>query len=284
MSGFLASKPMLTLWLMLCLLTGLSSEVNADDHPLVVGVLPTLSPRVLLGNYQPFRMYLEQNLKRPVEMVTAKNFTVFHQNAMAGNYDVVITAAHLARLAQVEGQFLPMATYQSSNRAMLMTSKAAPLKSVSQLKGNTIATLDRSALIVSQTLLWLKDKQLQIGKDYRLLETSSHNSAAYSVLSGESALAIVSPAGLKQMPLDIQEGLQIFASLPPVPALMWIAHPRISSEVPRLKAVLLAFTPQSPEGKQFFDKTGYQNMRDITEEEMKSLDPHLPYLKQHLEQ
>lgn len=284
MSGFLASKSMRASWLVFCLITLVSFKVAAHEQPLVIGILPTLSPRVLLGNYQPFRIYLEQTLEQPVEMVTAKNFKVFHQNTMSGHYDMVVTAAHLARLAQVEGRFLPLATYQSTNRALLMTSRAAPLNSVAQLRGNAVATLNRSALIVSQTLLWLEDKQLQFGKDYRLLETSSHNSSAYSVLSGESALAIVSPAGLKQMPPDTQQGLRIFASLPPVPAMMWLANPRISSEVPRLKAVLLGFSPHLLEGKRFFDKTGYQNMREITDEEMNSLDLHLPYLKQHLGQ
>lgn len=284
MSGLLTSKSLLASWLTACLFSLVSFRVSADTHPLVVGILPTLSPRVLLGNYQPFRIYLEQILKRPVEMVTAKNFTVFHQNTMAGNYDVVVTAAHLARFAQMEAGFTPMVTYQSTNRAMLMTSRATPLKSVALLKGQTVATLDRYALIVSQTVLWLADKQMQIGKDYQMLETSSHNSAAYSVLSGESALAIISPAGWKQMPVDIQEGLQVFASLPPVPALMWLAHPRIGNDLQALRSAVLSFSPQLAEGKQFFDKTGYQHMREITEEEMKSLDRHIPYLKQHLGQ
>lgn len=250
----------------------------------MVGVLPTLSPRVLIGNYQPFRLYLEQALKRPVELVTATNFSAFHQSTMAGKYDLVVTAAHLARLAQIEGRYSPLATYQSANRAILMTSQSAPLKSTKDLRGTTVATLDRSALIASQTLIWLQERELQLGKDYKLLETSSHNSAAYSVLSGESALAIVSPAGLKQMPADIQEGLQVFATLPPVPAMMWLASPRMASAVPHLKSVLLAFSPTLTKGKQFFDKTGYIDMREITPEEMKSLDIYIPYLKQHLGQ
>ena len=282
MRGILKSEFRLACWLAICLLTLISCRVGAENRPLVVGILPTLSPRVLIGNYQPFRTYLEQSLQRPVEMVTAKNFTMFHQNTMTGHYDVIVTAAHLARLAQLEGRFVPLATYQSTNRALLLTSKAAPLTSIAQLHGSTIATLDRSALIVSQTSLWLEDKQLQLGKDYKLLETSSHNSAAYSVLSGESALAIVSPAGWKQMPPEMQQGLQTFASLPPIPALIWLANPRIASDVPRLKTVLLGFSPQMAAGKQFFDITGYQNMRDIPEDEMKSLDRHLPYLKLHL--
>lgn len=257
-------------------------RLAAQENPLVVGILPTLSPRVLIGNYQPFRLYLERSLKRPVELVTATNFTVFHQSTMAGKYDLIVTAAHLARLAQMEARYSPLATYQSVNRAVLLTSQASPLKSIKDLSGTTVATLDRSALIVSQTVIWLQEQGLQLSKDYRLLETSSHNSAAYSVLSGESVLAIVSPAGLKQMPADIQGGLQVFATLPPLPALMWLANPRLESAVPRLKSVLLAFSPTLAEGKEFFDKTGYMNMREITPEEMKSLDPYIPYLKQHL--
>lgn len=257
-------------------------RLAAQENPLVVGILPTLSPRVLIGNYQPFRLYLERSLKRPVELVTATNFTVFHQGTIAGKYDLIVTAAHLARLAQMEAGYSPLTTYQSVNRAVLLTSQASPLKSIKDLSGATVATLDRSALIVSQTVIWLQEQGLQLSKDYRLLETSSHNSAAYSVLSGESVLAIVSPAGLKQMPADIQGGLQVFATLPPLPALMWLANPRLESAVPRLKSVLLAFSPTLAEGKEFFDKTGYMNMREITPEEMKSLDPYIPYLKQNL--
>ena len=258
--------------------------VVAQGGPLVVGVVPTLSPRVLLNNYQPVRTYLEQTLKRPVEMVTATDFATFHESTMAGEYDVVVTAAHLGRLAQVEARYLPLATYKATNRAMLITSKSAPLKSMSELKGRTVATLDRSALIVSQALLWLQARNLQERRDYQLLETSSHNSAAYSVSSGESALAIVSPAGWKQMPASIRDDLQVFSTLPSIPGLMWLAHPRLTQEVPRLKSTLLTFSPNLPAGKQFFEVTGYQDLREISLDEMKSLDPYLPFLKQHLGQ
>lgn len=280
MSKFLAYRS----WLLGFLIVFHTLPASAQPTPLVVGLLPTLSPRVLIQNYQPFRLYLERTLKRPVELVTATNFTAFHQSTMAGKYDLVVTAAHLGRLAQIKGRYSPLATYQSVNRAILMTSKSAPLKFTKDLRGTAVATLDRSALIVSQALIWLQEQDLQLGKDYKLLETSSHNSAAYAVLSGESPLAIVSPAGLKQMPADLQDKLQVFATLPPLPALVWLANPRMASEVPRLKSVLLAFSPTLDEGKEFFDKTGYLNMRGITPLEMKSLDPYISYLKQHLGQ
>lgn len=280
MSKFLAYKS----WLLAFLIACYALPASAQPAPLVVGVLPTLSPRVLINNYQPFRLYLEKTLKRPVEMVTATDFATFHKSTMAGDYDIVVTAANLGRLAQVDAGYLPLATYKSTNRALLMTSKASPLKSIGDLRGESVATLDRFALVAGQARVWLEEQGLHERLDYQLLETSSHNSAGYSVLSGESTLAIISPAGWKQMPANIRDGLQVYATLPAVPGIMWLASPDLTREVLRLKSALLVFSPSLPEGKQFFEVTGYQGMREITPEEMKSLDLYTVYLKKHLGQ
>lgn len=280
MSKFLAYISWLVAFLIACQIL----PVNAQSAPLVVGVLPTLSPRVLINNYQPIRLYLEQTLKRPVALVTAKDFTTFHKSTMAGDYDIVVTAAHLGRLAQVDAGYLPMATYKSVNRALLMTSKASPLKSIRDLRGQTVATLDRFALIAGQARVWLQEQGLHERLDYQLLEASNNNSAGYSVLSGESTLAIISPAGWKQVPADIRDGLQVYATLPPLPSLMWLTSPHLSREIPHLKSVLLAFSPGIPQGKQFFEVTGYQGMREVLPEEMKSLDIYTVYLKKYLGQ
>ena len=271
-------------WLLACLLAVFPLRLVAQETPLVVGILPTLSPRVLLSNYQPIRSYLEKTLRRPVEMVTAKDFSTFSKSTARGDYDIVVTAAHLARLAEVESGYLPLVTYKAPNRAMLLTSSKAPLHNIQNLRGHTVATLDRSALITSQTLIWLKEQGLQEPEDFKLIETSSHNSAAYSVLSGESVLAITSPGGWRMMPANIKDRLKLLTSLPPLPSMMWLAHRRLIKEAPNLRSVLLDFSPDLPEGKQFFDASGYQGMREITPQEMKSLDPFIPYLKQHLGQ
>ena len=62
------------------------------------------------------------------------------------------------------------------------------------------------------------------------------------------------------------------------------ANPRLIREVPEIKSALLAFSPQMPEGKQFFEATSYQDMRAITAEDMKSFDSYTVYLKQQLGQ
>lgn len=272
----------LSCWFVAALIALLPLRVVAQEKPLVVGLLPTLSPRVLITNYQPLRIYLEKQLKRPVEMVTATDFEAFHKSTMTGEFDVVVTAAHLSRFAQTEAGYIPLAAYQASNHAMLVSPKANPVQSIEQLRGHKLATLDRYALISMQTRVWLEKQGLVENRDYQLLETSSHNSAVYSVLSGESKLAIIAPGGYKMMPASMQDSIVTLVKLPPIPMVMWIAHPRMRDEAPALRASLLAFSTQLAEGKQFFEATGFQGMREISTQEMKALDQYLPYLKQHL--
>ena len=258
------------------------AQVTAQAKVLQVGILPTLSARALLKNYQPLQLYLERELKRPVELSTAPDFRTFYSNTIEGKYDVVVTAAHMARLAQTEAKYVPLASYKAVNRAILLEAKDKPLRSIQDLKGKALAFGDRNALIVSQTLHYLLEQGLREGVDYTLLETQSHNSAAYSVQSHQSILAITAPSGFKNIPDAIKDSVQVYATLPELPSLTWMAHPRMASEVPMIKAALIGFTSNSEEGRQFFEATGYIGLRDISNVEMKLLDPYAKELRDML--
>jgi len=268
----------------LCLVLAMASNgVLAQDSVqgkvLQVGVLPTLSARVLLKNYQPLQIYLERELKRPVELTTARDFRTFHFNTIEGKYDVVVTAAHLARLAQTEAKYVPLAGYKASNGAVLIDARDQPLRSVQDLKGKTLAFGDRNALNVIQAVRYLRERGLREDVDYTLLETSSHTSAAYSVQNHQSALAVTSPSGYKNIPDAIKGSVKVFALLPAIPSLTWMAHPRVATEVPRIKAALLGFTSGTEEGRQFYEATGYIGMREVTSDEMKALEPYAQLVK-----
>jgi len=247
----------------------------AETHVLKIGLLPVLSARVLLTNYQPLRAYLERELQQPVELVTATDFRTFHLSTIAGEYDAVVTAPHFARLAQIDAKYIPLASYRSANRAILITAKDRPLRSLNDLRGQSLAIPDRHAMVVSQALYWLREQGMQAGTDYKLVETPSLNSAAYSVQNHQSVLAVMAPTGMKQMPDSIKDSIQIFANLPELPSsLIWMAHPRIAAQVPQIKSALFKLTTAIPEGAQFLEATGYVGLRDITSDEMKALDPY----------
>lgn len=242
----------------------------ASGTLLRVGVLPTLSPKVLLTNYQPLRVYLERELKQPVELLTAPDFRRFHQDTMAGDFDLLVTAPHLARLAQVEAGFTPVATYLSANRAILITSRSKPLKKVGELRGGTLAIFDPLGLIVFEAEQWLEDQGLVVGRDYRPQVFPSHNSVGQSVQQGDSPLGVISPAGLRQLPPEIAAQIEVFRELPQMPALIWIVHPR-TGNVERFQTLLLRFA-DTPEGKRFYAGNAYKGMRLPTPEEMRALD------------
>ncbi|MBT9568044.1 MAG: phosphate/phosphite/phosphonate ABC transporter substrate-binding protein [Thiobacillus sp.] len=240
-------------------------------QPLKVGVLPTLSTKTLLTNYEPLRQYLERELHHPVILLTSVSFSRFHHDTLAGDFDLAVTAPHLARVAQLDAGFLPIATYLSANRAVLITAKHPPVKDFDELRGRSLAIFDPLALVVLQTQDWLEDRGLQSGRDYRSVVYPSQNSVGFSVIQNESLIGVTSPAGLRQYPAELLDKIQVFAELPRAPALIWVVHPQRSREADRFKAALLRFA-DTPEGAQFYGGNAYKGMRAVTADELRLLD------------
>lgn len=240
--------------------------------PMVVSVLPTLSAKALLTQYQPVRVYLERELQRTVDMRSAPDFKRFHADTLAGNVDVVLTAAHLARHAQTQAGYVPLATYTSPNQPILVMALKQPVKAIAELRGHTLAVFDPAALVVLEVQQWLSEQGLQAGRDYRVSVFPSHASVAHAVLNGEAQLGVTATVGWNLYAPGLKEQVGVFESLPSVPALVWMAHPRLAAQAPQLKATLLALG-QSAEGRQFFASNGYRGLREVEERELARLDP-----------
>jgi len=239
--------------------------------PIQVSILPTLTAKALLTQYHPLRVYLERELQRPVDMRTAPDFKRFHAETLAGNVDLVLTAAHLARHAQTESGYVPLATFTSPNQPMVVMSQRKPVQSVAELRGHALAVFDPVALVVLEVQQWLADQGLQAGRDYKVAVFPSHASVAHAVMAGDALLGVTATVGLNLYTAEMKEQLRVFAERPSVPALVWMLHPRQSSEAPRVKAALLAFG-QATEGKQFFTSNGYRSLRAVEDRELAALD------------
>ena len=105
----------LTLWMpMLFAILAPLATVSAQPAgaPFTIGVMPNLSARVILTNYQPMRAYFERELKRPVEIFTAGDLRSFSQQTQRGDFALAVTAANLGRLAQLDAKWEPLAIYE----------------------------------------------------------------------------------------------------------------------------------------------------------------------------
>lgn len=275
-------RRMLTLLGSLACLASLSLHLQAQEASLKLGLMPYLNTRTLIQNYQPLATSLGKELGQPVQLETAQDFDNFLQRTFRGDYDLILIAPHYARLAEVEHGYKPILIHKTPIRAVLVTPRQQPLASLQDLKGQTLAIHERSAIVPILGVSWLKDQGLEENRDYQFTQTVTHSSALLHVQNGRARAAMVSHATLAQAPAELQQSVEIAHEYARIPGLYLMAHPRLP-EARRLaiKKALLNFE-QSPEGQYFFQTTTHGGYREATPDDARLLDRSLPETRRQL--
>lgn len=261
---------------------GLAEEKPAASRPLSVGLMPYLSTRTLLANYQPIAMALETALKQPVQLLTAPDFDTYVKRVVDGEYDIALLAPHFARLAIREYDYTPLLLHKAPIRGVLVSNRNQPLTSFNDLRGQNIAIVDRSALLVIAGAVTLADNGLKENADYRFVETVSHSSALHNAITGKARAALVSYSTLVLAPPELQRDATVWRDIASIPGQVYIAHSRIPpARQQAVKAALQAFE-KTAEGQQFFEKTKHGGFREMTNEDNALLDRLLPETRRQL--
>ena len=251
-------------------------------RPLTIGLMPYLSTRTLMASYQPIAVALEQELKQPVQLQTAPDYDTFIKRVLDGEYDVALLAPHYARLATREFGYNPLLVHKAPIRGVLVTGRSKPLSSAEDLRGQTIAVAERSALLVIVGALILSDEGVKEGSDYQFAETVSHSSALHNAISGKSRAALISYSTLILAAPELQRDAVIWRELSTIPGQFYIAHNRIPTERQKaIKSALQAFE-KTADGQQFFEKTKHGGFRDPNREDGEFLDRLLPETRRQI--
>lgn len=249
-----------------------------------IGIFPYLSPRALLSQNAPMRDYLEVQMGRPVNLSTAPSFRDVYERTRSGDYDVVILPPHLARLAQVEAEYIPFAVYSKVLKGVIAVRRDSPYHKVEDLNGKHLVAPDRIAIVTFIGVQYLREHGLQAGVQYTLSTSTSHSSAAYSVTQKEFDAVITERVAFGQIPGDVRAKLRVLATMGNTPHVMFLAHPRLGKEqIDRLQAAVLRFGNETPEGKQLMEKSGFDGIRAVTEADLRAMDVYLPDLRRILE-
>jgi phosphonate transport system substrate-binding protein len=249
------------------------AEDLASAKPLEVGIVPYISARAVIANFEPMRLYLEQSLGRPVRIYTANGFKQFFLNAQKGDYDLVISAAHIARLLQKENKFIPIVKFSPGVHSLFMTKLNSPLKSPRELRGQVIAVPDQLSFAAIVGTSWLSEKGLKAETDYKILEVPSFPSALLAVQKGEAVAAISVPPVLAQIPKELRDSLRVLADAGEFLQFIFLTHPRLGSQTSSLLGKeLLRFAQETDEGKQFLVGTGFGTIVPALSNDMNSLD------------
>lgn len=265
--------------LTLCTLCGF----NVQAQPLRIGVLPYLSPRSLFLEFAPLRSFLAGELKQEVELQTARDLPHFLQRTHAGDFDLVISAPHFARLAQTQHGFVPLVAIRADFYALLLVPKDAPAQTLRELKGKTLHLPHRLSFVSLQIEDFLRQRGLNPERDVHLLYYSTDNNAILATEQSSGDAGAAQRSVFENMPKDITAQLRILGSTQSALSLVILAHPRMAA--PALQTLQLALNkfPYSLEGLSFF-QASHAEFSPADAAIMTSLDGYLPRLKLRLEQ
>lgn len=258
-------------------LAALPTALLAAGGPtLEIGVLPNVSARVLLAQYAPLREYLTRELGRAVQVSTGPTWASFHQRTLGGDYDLIVTAANLARLAQLDGGHVPLLSYLPSIRALLVCTTQRPIRQPSELAGQTLVLSNPQSLVALRGMRWLAENGLQRDRDFKTIGTRTDDSVGSVLVRGEATAGMISGGEFRAIPDALRTQLQVVTTFAEVPGFVLLAHPKVpEAEQKSCKSQLMAFATGSEEGRAFFAQTGFSGFQDVAPGLMESLDTYV---------
>ncbi len=268
-------KHIASLLLAVALLAGARAGVADEARPMRIAVVPYLTPGVLLKLFEPIRSHLEKELKRPVELYTAPDIRTHVKRIIKPEFDAVITAAHMGRLAQLEAGYVPVAGFESPLRGIVTVHKDSAIRDVRDLRGKTVAVNDRLVLVSIVTLQDLQRAGLKPG-DLNIVSSITQNSSLLSVARGDVDAAITAIFTLNQIPEAQRQDIRTIYTTDRLPNVMFLASYRLTAgERERMQQALTGFG-KTPAGEQFFATSGYNGIVPLSDAYMKTIDIYLP--------
>ncbi len=251
-------------------------RATTPDAPLQFGVLPNVSTRILLAQYQPFRLFLEQELPGAVEVVTAPGLRAFHDRTMAGAYDLTVTAANLGRVAQLDAGLQPVAMYEPRIPGLLVTHRDRPLADIRQARGSRVAMANPLSLVAITFHQWVRGAGLEFGRDLDVAEARNEDSLALMLTSGEARLAVMSAGEFAALRADLRETLVVARAFARVPGFLLLLGPRVAAPLATRIGDCLALFPGTDAGRSFLAGAGFTGLRRVAQDDLAALDPLLP--------
>lgn len=254
----------------------------AADRPLVFGVFPYTTAQQIVATYGPLAGTLSRTLGRPVVVYSARDFKTFVERTRQGDYDILLTAPHLAWLARQDAGYRPLLKYAHATRGLLVVKVGAPLDAPAALRGRTIAIADPVAIVALAMRSRLASEGVKPA-DYRTTDAGTHFNAVMQVISGRADAAMLGMHPYLSLQPELRAQLRVVAETPPLSSLMFLAHPRLGdAEAEAARRALSGFAA-TPQGAAFMQRGGYGGFAPVDGSELRAFRPYALEARQMLQ-
>lgn len=268
---------LVTLLTALCVLPALARE-----PALHFGVFPRWNAQTMVRDFTPLARALEKQLGRSVLIETDKDFDSFMRRVYAHEFDLV----HLNQLQYLQAH--ERAGYQAIAKlctattctisALLVTRQDSGIRTLTQLRGKTVAFGDRNAMVshlLARSLL--RQAGLRDG-DYLTVFTHNPPNALFAVYNGDAAAAGVGSPVFEQPEVvkhvDRQR-IRVLAESVPIPHLPFAVRGDLDAGlVAKIRTALIALADQ-PGGLELLRHIGATRLVGAEDAEYAALRPYV---------
>jgi len=253
-----------------------NTPVCQSSSPITFGILPFVSAEQLVIRFSPLTNYLSRHLHVPVRIETAPDFIEFARRTQEDErYDILFTAPHFFPLAHSEAGYRLVAGVDSPGMwAVIVVPIDSDIKTVGDLLGKRLATVDPAGLATLLVRKYLSDAGIDPDVDVSMISTPSHNASLLSSYHGVTDASALMYPPYKAASENVRKKMRIIARTESTPHIPISVSPDMSEECKNQIAKLLLHMADTDEGKRVlnhnrfagFKKTSledYDKVRDL---------------------
>lgn len=173
-----------------------------DPARLRVALLPDENASSLIQNAQPLKLYLEQTLKKEIELVVTTDYSSMIEAMRFGRIEVAYFGPFSYVLAKsrapaIEPFAVGVERGSPTYRSVLIATAGGPVKTLDDIRGKAFGFGDQASTSshLAPRAHLLKQARLDGERDYRVVHLGTHDAVARAVQAGQV------PAGALSKPI-----------------------------------------------------------------------------------
>lgn len=251
-------------------------------RPIEIGILPYMPTAALLAGHQGLRSHFEEAFKRPAAVSTAPDFHSFQHRVVAGDFDFIIIGPGPGWQAHLDHKYPVVAVSRRMVSIYILVGKGAPLRTLADLRGRTLATIDPMTVTSQTTMLLLREHKLQPGTDVRIRHEKSPFNAAQALALGEVDAAGFPNVAYPSLPHELTDKLRILHESAGMPGVLFMVRP--APDMPSaeaFQAALFGFG-ETEAGRKYLREFNHDALLKPDPKALRTLDRFVPEIRRLL--